>query len=65
MTYSNDPIPIEMEDDPVHTSDQPFCDDPTCSCHEDQTLIAEVAAQVEGGLLTPEEATELVNGHTR
>lgn len=65
MTYSNDPIAIPMEDDPVHTDEYPFCDDPTCSCHEDQTLIAEVAAQVEGGLLTPEEATGLVNGRTR
>jgi RNA polymerase sigma factor (sigma-70 family) len=45
-----------MEDEPVHTDEHPFCDNPACWCHEDETLIAEVAAQVEGGLLTPEEA---------
>jgi hypothetical protein len=65
MTQSNDPVPIEMEDELVHTDEHLFCDDPTCFCHEDETLIAQIAAQVEDGLLTPEEATDLVNGRTR
>jgi hypothetical protein len=64
-TQSDDSIPIPMEDALVHTDEYPFCDDPSCWCHEDETLIAEIAAQVEGGLLTPEEATDLVNGRTR
>jgi hypothetical protein len=54
-----------MEDEIIHTDDHPFCSiDPTCPCHEDQELISEVAAAVEQGLLTPEEATQLIAGKT-
>ncbi|MBO0783970.1 MAG: hypothetical protein J2P37_34620 [Ktedonobacteraceae bacterium] len=64
MTLFNDhgPVEIPMEDDLVHTSEHPFCPDGTCGCHEDETLIAEVAAQVAAGALSPEEATDLVSG---
>lgn len=55
---------IPLEDDPLHTSAYPFCFDETCPCHEDIVLIAEVAQQVETGLLTLEEATALVAGRT-
>ena len=48
------PINIPMEDDLLHTSESPFC--------YDETLIGEVAAQVEAGILTPDEATNIVNG---
>ncbi len=58
-------IPIVDADDIVHTADCPFCGDPTCSCHEDPDLIAEVAAQVEAGLLSPQEASDLVKGGGR
>jgi hypothetical protein len=57
-----EPIEIPMEDDLVHTSDHPFCSDGTCGCHEDETLIGEIAAQVEAGTLTPEQATDIVEG---
>ncbi|MGH2496121.1 MAG: hypothetical protein ACRDIV_15615 [Ktedonobacteraceae bacterium] len=56
------PIPIPMEDDLVHSDHDPFCSDPTCPCHEDDTLLAEVAVQVEQGLLSPDEATRFVQG---
>ena len=56
------PIRIPMEDDPVHSPDYPFCDDPTCPCHEDNTLIEEIAALVEVGALTDEQATDIVAG---
>ena len=47
----------------LHTQDNPFCPvDPTCPCHEDPILLAEVARYVENGELTPEEATDFVNG---
>lgn len=55
-------LPREEEDDLLHTPTDPFCQDPSCPCHEDPLLIAEVAAQVENGLLTPTEATRLVKG---
>jgi len=35
------PISIPMEDDLVHTTDQPLCDDPTCPCQDDETLRQE------------------------
>ena len=56
------PIGIPMEDDLLHTPDHPFCYDSTCDCHEDETLIGEIATQVEAGLLTPDAATNIVTG---
>lgn len=56
---------IPVEDELLHTPEKPFCFvDPTCPCHEDQTLIAEVAAFVAQGIMTPDEATEFVAGRT-
>jgi len=56
------PIVIPMEDDILHTQSHPFCSDPTCPCKEDPELLAGVALAVENGLLTAEEATNLVEG---
>jgi hypothetical protein len=53
---------VPVEDDILHTSESPFCFGASCPCHEDPELIAEVATQVEDGLLTPAEATRLVAG---
>lgn len=55
-------IPIPMDDDLVHTTETPFCPDSSCGCHEDATLIGKIATQVEAGLLTPQEATNIVAG---
>jgi hypothetical protein len=50
-------------DEVFHTDDSPFCwVDGTCSCHEDQALIAQVAEALKNGLLTNDEATRLVAG---
>ena len=56
------PIPIPMEDDPVHADRDPFCSDPTCPCHEESDTLASLAQHVQDGLLTPEEATRFVQG---
>ena len=65
MSFSR-PIPIPMEDDLVHTADQPICPDPICPDKNDDDLLTEFARQVapfvEDGLLTPDEATRLVQG---
>ncbi len=46
-----------------HTQENPFCfADPSCPCHEDADNIAEAAAFVQDGLMTPEEATDFVAG---
>lgn len=68
MSFHTDhhPIPIPMEDPLVHTADTPVCADPTCSDKQDDDLLAEVAQQiapfVQDGLLTPDEASRLVQG---
>lgn len=53
-----------IESDVVHTTDHPFCLDPTCPCKEDQELIQAVAEQVQNGLLTPDEASRFIAGKT-
>lgn len=67
LFHSTDrPISIPMEDPLVHTADTPICADPTCPDKKDDDLLAEFAQQVapfvQDGLLTPAEATRLVQG---
>jgi hypothetical protein len=49
---------IPVEDDTLHTPENPFCWDSTCPCHEDQENIQAVAQQVQDGLLTPSSLSE-------
>lgn len=58
-------FPVIMEDDPIHTPPYYFCatGDPACPRREDPDLIAFVASQVEQGVLSPDEASRLVQGH--
>jgi len=58
------PLLVPMEDELIHTDDHPFCGDPTCGCCEDPELIASVQQAVEQGLVTPEEATLIIQGKT-
>ena len=62
--YTPNGLPIVLMEDPIiHTADHPFCSsDPSCPCHDSPELIAEVAQKVAQGLLTPAEATRLVQG---
>jgi hypothetical protein len=53
---------IPVEDELEHTQEHPFCYDQTCDCHEDQDEIGLVAQYVQGGLMTPDEATDFVGG---
>ncbi len=62
MQKPDHPIVIPMEDGILHTQSHPFCSDSTCPCHEDPELLSDVAQAVEQGLLTPAEATCLVEG---
>jgi hypothetical protein len=68
-TMSNNPTPIviPMEDDLEHTADNfYFCrNNPTCPCKDDQELISDLAALVEAGEVSPEEATSIVAGTAR
>jgi hypothetical protein len=59
------PFVIPMEDEIIHTADHPFCStDPSCGCHRDPELLAEVAALVEQGLFSAEEAALVIAGKT-
>ena len=67
MSFHTDrPIPIPMEDLLVHTDDTPVCADPICPDKDNDELLSEFAQQVapfvQDGLLTPAEATRLVQG---
>ena len=67
--YGENFIPvIPMEDDSLHTSDQPICFDPTCPCHTNDQLAHEFANQVYDyildGTLTVFEAELLLEGRT-
>ncbi len=58
------PLLVLMEDPILHTTEHPFCGDPSCPCSEDPALIAEVNEAVKQGLITPEEATLIIQGKT-
>jgi hypothetical protein len=58
------PLLVLMEDPILHTTERPFCGDPSCPCSEDPALIAEVNEAIEQGLITPEEATLIIQGKT-
>ncbi len=57
-------VPVIPVDYVEHTSENPFCSDPFCPCHEDEEAIAQVNQAYQDGLLTSEEATDFVNGKT-
>ena len=67
VPYSdNFTIVLPMEDAPLHTTEQPICFDPTCSCHKDNDLRDAFANQVYeyilDGTLTVAEAERLLDG---
>jgi hypothetical protein len=55
---------IPLEDDVLHTTEHPFCSNDTCPCREDQEALSTVNDAVLKGLLTPDEATALIQGRT-
>lgn len=57
--------PVIMEDDPIHEDPYPFCSGPTCPDKEpvnNQEAITRINDEVIAGLLTPKEATNIVQG---
>jgi hypothetical protein len=46
----------------LHTPDKPFCHDQACDCHEDGLAIFQVSLFVQDGLMTPQVATDFVEG---
>lgn len=56
-------IPYEAGDELLHSTSHPFCSDPSCLCHADESLILEVLVNpFMDGLLTNEEGLRLMQG---
>ncbi len=53
---------VLWEGDVLHEKGKMFCYQPACPCHENRLFIEQVARFVREGLLTPQEATNLVAG---
>ncbi len=45
-----------------HTPDRPFCNDPSCPCHEDPEAIGMVNQYYQDGLITADDATRTIKG---
>jgi hypothetical protein len=64
MQRQDRPIPIPVEGDILHMQESPFCDHPTCPCHDDSELLSEVALAIGQELLTLHEAIRVIMGTT-
>ncbi|BCL83512.1 hypothetical protein ccbrp13_59770 [Ktedonobacteria bacterium brp13] len=62
--YGDNFIPVIPVDWKEHTAEHPFCCDPTCSCHEDESNIDRVYQEYQDGEVTEQEATYIVQGKT-
>lgn len=64
--FADNFIPVLRPGYPVihgHTPEKPFCPDRTCPCHEmDQDSIAKVHQWYKGGLITAQDATDIIMG---
>lgn len=61
----SDPLPVIVEDGPIHCDPYPFCSDPTCPCHEpanNEEAVTRINSEIAAGLLTLEEGTNMVQG---
>lgn len=55
-------VPVIPVDHATHTPETPFCEDPTCPCHEDKETIAKVYDAYLEGIITADDATDIVKG---
>jgi hypothetical protein len=53
-----------VEDFPVHTAENPFCDDMSCPCHEDKDAINDLTDYYQDGLVSREDADRIYRGQT-
>ena len=63
--YADNFIPVLRPGYPVihpHTPERPFCPDPACPCKEDKEAVAKVNQLYMDGLITQQEATDIVMG---
>jgi hypothetical protein len=58
---SDEEYTVDVVDIPQHTPGH-MCWDPTCPCHDDPEIIGGINQHVQDGLLTPDNATDIVKG---
>ncbi len=62
--YGDNFVLVVPDEHPLHTPEQPFCGDPTCLCYEDQQNISELTQAIKDGLITSDDATQIIKGKT-
>ncbi len=62
--YGDNFIPVIPDAIPIPIPEHPFCGDPTCLCYEDQDAITELDRAIRDGLITPDDATRIIQGKT-
>ena len=62
--YGDNFIPVIPDATPVPIPEHPFCGDSTCICYEDREAIAELDQAIRDGLITPDDATRIMQGKT-
>jgi hypothetical protein len=55
---------VEPVDPLIHTPDNPFCDDMSCPCHEDQESINDLTGYYQDGLASRDDADHIYRGQT-
>jgi hypothetical protein len=55
---------LPVFDQPIHTPDHLFCDDPTCPCHDDAENMETLQEWYEEGLIGPVDGDLIYRGQT-
>lgn len=61
--YSDNFISVIPTDSIIHTTQHPFCTDPTCPCHENMEAVNQVNEWHQDGVISTNDANEIVQGH--
>jgi hypothetical protein len=62
--YGDNFLPVVPDVQLLHTKEHPFCGDPTCICYEDPENREQLAQAITDGLLTADDATQIIRGKT-
>jgi hypothetical protein len=62
--YGDNFVPVVPTTQLLHTEEHPLCGDPTCPCSEDTDALTELDQAIRDGLITPDDATRILQGKT-
>lgn len=62
--YGDNFIPVLPVEYSLHTSENPFCEDMSCPCHEDQNAVNTLNGHYQNGLVSREDADRIYRGQT-